>query len=169
MQSRGQLHSGWSRPWVEDYLKREQARDPAATMDTLAQRFDDKSGDISKLLIVLHVPFLALALMLMFWRSRLYFAEHTVVAFVLFASILFAVQLIFPLAALLPIPQSLATLMHGLALLGFVALTADALRRIYCVPIWHSALAAVGFLVALTLINVTLYRSIQFAIVFALS
>lgn len=166
--SGGQIHSAWSVPWVEARLKREQALDPKVDMDTLARRFDSKSGDISKLLIVLHVPFLALVLMLMFWRSKLYFAEHFVVALVLFASILFAVQLIFPVTALLPIPQALWTPLRWLCVSGFIALTAYALQRIYRASIWYSSLAALGFLVALTLINVTLYRSIQFAVVFAL-
>lgn len=164
----GQLHSAWSVPWVQARLKREQASDPSVDMNTLARRFDSKSGDISKLLIVLHVPFLALALMLMFWRSKLYFAEHFVVALVLFASILFAVQLIFPISALLPIPESWAWPMRVLATGVFIALTANALQRIYRLPAWYSTLAAVAFLVALTLINLTLYRSIQFAVVFAL-
>ena len=164
----GQMHSAWSAPWVEASLKREQALDPKVNMDTLAQRFDSKSGDISKLLIVLHVPFLALVLMLMFWRSNLYFAEHFVVALVLFASILFAVQLIFPLSMRLPIPQGLWIPLRWLAAFGFIALTANALQRLYRVPPWYSALAALVFLMALTLINVTLYRSIQFAVVFAL-
>ena len=164
----GQIHSAWSVPWVEARLKREQALDPKMNMDTLAQRFDSKSGDISKLLIVLHVPFLALTLMLMFWRSNLYFAEHFVVALVMFASILFAVQLIFPVIMLLPIPQALWTPLRWLSVFGFTALTANAFQRIYRVPLWYSALTALGFLVALTLINVTLYRSIQFAVVFAL-
>lgn len=164
----GQLHSSWSVPWVQAWLKREQAIDPSVDINTLARRFDSKSGDISKLLIVLHVPFLALALMLMFWRKKLYFAEHFVVALVLFASILFAVQLIFPIMAFVPMPESLSPALRWLALIGFTALIANALRRIYQVPIWYSLFAAASFLVALTLINLTLYRSIQFAVVFAL-
>lgn len=164
----GQLHSRWSAAWVNARIAYEQANEPKFSIDDLAMRFDAKSGDISQLLIVLHVPFLALALMVMFWRSKLYFAEHFVVAMVLFASILFAVQLIFPLASLFSVPEYLTAALRWALALGFGAMISNALRRIYDVPVWHSALAAFGFLVALVLINISVYRSLQFVIVFAL-
>lgn len=168
-QGGGQMHSAWTAAWIEARVRARQAADPTYTLDDLAKSFDEKSGDISKLLIVLHAPFLALALMLMFWNKNLYFAEHFVVALSIFATVLIAVQLLFPLFGLINLPKSVAAPLRLLLVLGFVSLIASALHRIYQMPLWHSALASLGFLVALVLVNVSVYRSVQFMLIFALS
>jgi hypothetical protein len=167
--SGGQLHSYWSARWVRARLAARQKADPSYRIDDLAQAYDAKSADISKLLIFIHIPFLALALALLFWRRRLYFAEHFVVALVLFATVLLAVQLIFPLLSLLSVPEGFAGVLKLLLLLGFGALVASALRRIYHASIGYAGFAALAFLLALGGINASVYRAAQFVIVFALS
>ena len=164
----GQLHSAWTAGWVEARVRARQAADPAYSLDALSEAFDEKSGDISKLLIFLHAPFLALALMLMFWKKNLYFAEHFVVALSIFATVLIAVQLLFPLLGWISLPKSAATPVRLILNLVFVGLIANALQRVYQTSLWYSALASLGFFAALLIVNVSVYRSVQFMLIFVL-
>jgi hypothetical protein len=56
--------------------------------------YDAKGDDISKALVVLHVPFAALTLLLMFWRQRHYYAEHFVFALHYLAFWMIALQVV---------------------------------------------------------------------------
>ena len=168
--SGGQLHSPWTVPWIEKRLKQRQLQDPGYRLDTMARDFDTKSAEISKLLIIVHVPFLALALMLMFWRSGKYYAEHFVVALIGFSTLLLAIQIVLPIIGVLSGDQWLTGEMARFAgwslVASFAALVAASFRRVYKCAYWYGALAAVAFLVVLVMVNTLIYRSIQFAIIF---
>lgn len=168
--SDGQLHSRWTATWVDDRLVQRKAIDPDYRLDTMANDFNARSGEISKLLIVVHVPFLAFALMLMFWRSGKYFAEHFVVALITFSSVLLAIQIIFPIISVLPLADWLTSQMiksvGWIMLAMFTVLVAITFKRVYKYSYWYSALCALGFLFVLVLANTTVYRGLQFAIIF---
>jgi len=168
--SGGQLHSRWTTEWIEKRLAQRQAADPDYGLDTLANDFDAKSGEISKLLIIVHVPFLALALMLFFWRSGKYYAEHFVVALLTFSTLLLAIQIVLPLIGILSADQWLTGQMAKLAgwmLVAFFAtLVLASFRRVYECSWWYAALCAVAFLFVLVIVNTSIYRSLQFAIIF---
>lgn len=52
----------------------------------LQRDYDARSGEISKLLVIAHIPFLAFGLMLGFFFRRFWYAEHVVVALHVFAA-----------------------------------------------------------------------------------
>jgi len=168
--SSGQLHSRWTTEWIESRLAQRHAADPAYDLDTMADDFDNKSGEISKLLIIVHVPFLALALMLMFWRSGKYYAEHFVVALITFSTLLLAIQLVLPIIGIVSGDQwltgQMARFAGWLLVASFAALVAAAFRRVYGCSYWYGALCAIVFLFVLVMVNTSIYRSIQFAIIF---
>ena len=93
-QSSGQIHSSWTASWV---TRRVAERDAAARTEDpssgysvadYARAYDARSADVSKLLIIMHVPMMALMSMLVLWFRRRYFAEHMVVSLHLFAFVL---------------------------------------------------------------------------------
>jgi hypothetical protein len=166
--SGGQLHSAWTSLWVEQRLKSRQAESPDYRLQDMADQFNRKSADVSKLLIVLHVPFLALVLMLLFWKKRLYYAEHFVAALVLFSSVLLFVQIVFPSLGLLPIDDVFSRPLRIALMIIITGVTAVGLRTIYRTTWWYCLPAAFAFLVMLLVINVSVYRALQFALIFAL-
>ncbi len=170
-----QVHSTFTRPWVERKIAVRAAAQPGYTMSDYETAFDEKANSISKLLIILHVPFLALALTIFFWRGRFYFAEHFAVALQLFAFLLIFVQLALQPAAVL------AALNHGVApawvrppivaAIAFVPLVyfALALRRTYRCGYLAAAFAALMLEAVLVFANLYVYRFVQFAVTFALT
>ncbi len=137
----------------------------AAAADDYAAR----SGDVSKLLIIAHVPFLAFGLMLAFAFRRFWYAEHFVVALHVFAW-------------LMALPMLLSLFAHGLQALGvkvgaipfkvaalvlLCAYTAAAARRAYAVT-WKRALLVVAIALPVLFIGHFVYRFLQGMLVFAL-
>src|SRR5690606_15840902 len=59
-----------------------------------ARAYDEKVPEVSKALVILHVPVLGLALMLIFRHTRRYYAEHVVVALHLFAFMMAAILIV---------------------------------------------------------------------------
>jgi hypothetical protein len=177
----GQLHSPWTETWVRARVARDVAAAAAAAPGTdartvfarLERDYALASSNYSKLLIILHVPFLALGLQLMMLGSRRYYAEHFVAALHYFAFVLAFVELV-----LLPASSvaawlgssgeapGWAKLANVAVLMGYAVLM---LRRAYGCG-WVRALAA-GVLLPMMLagIHITAYRALQFAIVFALA
>ena len=162
----GQLHSRWSAAWIEDKLAQRREQNATYTLAQLGQRFDVKSAEISKLLIIVHVPFLALALWLMFRAKALFYAEHFVVALHLFAAILLSIQCVFSLLALLPLASGFAMVAFPALLLAYLAIS---LHRVYQRHWFYSFAAAFCLLAALLATNMVVYRSLQFAVVFYFS
>lgn len=177
----GQRHTRFSEPWID---ARVQARDAAARAASQGQRgytyrdyriaYDAKADDVSKALVMLHVPFAALALALLFAPLRHYFAEHVVVAlhFVAFAllALLIVVQLRALIHAVLPpawVPPD--TVFDWPMRAWFSGHAVLALRRAYGVG-WPWAIAgAAGLLAALLFSNLYVYRTVAFIVTFALS
>ena len=176
----GPLHSRFTAPLVD---RRVEARDAAARAASDGRQgydyrdyrraYDAKAPEISKAIAVEHVPFLAAALMLLFWRKEHYYSEHFVVALHLLAFDM----------ALLPIVVYGTDLLHlfvsreewhndalNWLVRGIMTIyTVIALRRVYDVA-WPWAIAgAIGLLAAYVAINFYLYRPVLFLVVFALT
>lgn len=185
-----QVHSRITNPWVMQRIaERDRAlqarraalpearRDAAPARYTLADYARDygaQAGNVGKALIIVHIPFLAVGLALMFRRRRLYFAEHAVVATHLFTFTLLYIQLVMlPLGWLLDRmgriegPIAFWLVMATLALMGLHY--ARAVRRVYAPPGWLSLLAPVLLITVMMLGNLYLYRTLQFLVTFWLT
>ena len=171
-QVRGQQHSGWTAPLVERTLaaRRAQAAPAAYGMRELARDYDAQAGVVGKVLIVAHVPFMALALALVYLRQRRYFAEHLVVALHLFSFLLLFAQLVVaPLNwlgahALAQAPDwlgSVISLMLAGSVFVYVLLTC---RVAYRASWPMAALGLVAVLLGLLLANLWFYRALQFVV-----
>ena len=85
--STGQYYSPLTARWIEQRVRQrdEAARSASAGASGYSYRdyrlaYDAKANDVSKALVILHVPIAALALLLMFAGQRRYYAEHFVFA-----------------------------------------------------------------------------------------
>lgn len=171
----GQMHSRFTEPVFLRTLERERARaeargrrfDPTA----FEYRYNARSEAIGKLLVIVHVPFLALALALLAWRRRLYYAEHFVVALGLVTFVLLLVPLgVSPLAWLYALLQRTLGLSGGsvASILGYAALAvvllhfAQACRRCYGSRWPTAALQGLLAFVALGATSLLVYRPLQF-------
>src|SRR5581483_11889942 len=67
---------------------------PGYTRADYERAYNAKSESVGKAVIVLHVPFLALVLMLLFWSRKYYYAEHFAVALNLFTFFLIGYQVL---------------------------------------------------------------------------
>ncbi|MBW8367827.1 MAG: DUF3667 domain-containing protein [Arenimonas sp.] len=185
-----QAHAPLTRPWVEQrVVQRDRAarakweglsatdRAGVAAGYTLADYGRDygaQSGNVGKALIILHVPFLALGLALLFWRRRMYFAEHLVVACHQFTFLLLLVPgLLLPIGWL---AQLAGVEGSGLFNVVSVAILATAvlhfsisLRRVYTPAAWVWLMAPVPLIGAMLLGNVFVYRFLQFVVTFAIT
>ena len=133
-----------------------------------------QAGNVGKALIIVHIPFLAVGLALMFRRRRMYFAEHAVVATHLFTFTLFYIQLVLlPLGWLLDqagrVDGGLASalVLATLVLLGMHY--ERAVRRVYAPPRWVALLAPFVLITVMMLGNLYLYRTLQFVLTFWLT
>jgi hypothetical protein len=177
----GQAHTRFTEPWIE---RRVQARDAAARTASHGARgygyrdyrlaYDAKADDVSKALVMLHVPFVALALALLFAQRRCYFAEHFVVALHFVAFALLALLLVVQARALAQAVLPAAWVPSFAALdwpmrLWFAGHAVLALRRAYGVG-WLAAFAGgAGLLAALLFANLYVYRTAAFLVTFALT
>lgn len=177
----GQAHTRFTEPWVDARVR---ARDAAARKASngatgygyrdYRRDYDAKADEVSKALVILHVPLAALVLMLLFARRQRYFAEHFVVALHYFAFALTALLIVIQLRALLRFSLPAAWLPPDAAydwimrvLLPVYAVLA--LRRSYAVG-WAAATAAAAAMLAVVLAaNLYVYRAVQFAVTFALT
>lgn len=179
---RGQVHSPLTADWVRarverrnlDRLEHSDGRFGYTVAD-YARDYDARSGAVSKLLIILHVPFLALALAAMFRRRRLYFAEHFVVALHLFAFVVLFIELTVGPASL--VAQLLGgtwyqAMFHAwrpVTLLVVLVYISLACRRVYGATWWQAVPAALALLLALGATSYLVYRTVQFLVVFAIT
>ena len=177
----GQAHSALTARWVDARVQR---RDAAARNASAGAKgygyhdyrlaYDAKADDVSKALVILHVPFAALALLAMFAQPRRYFAEHFVVALHFFAFALAALEIVGQIRGLglvaLPAawrpPEALYDWTMRAVLPGYLLL---ALRRAYGVGWLHAAAGAAGMLAVVLAVNLYVYRAVQFMVTFALT
>lgn len=186
----GQPHATLTQSWVD---KRVAARDRVArerwqalpadqrraavqgyTVADYAREYRAQSGNVGKALIILHVPFLALGLALLFWRRRLYFAEHLVVACHLFTFLLLFVPAVMLPTEWLAVRTGVASggffqtaAMGSLVLVGLYF--SLGVRRVYTPPPWVWLLAPLPLIGAMLLGNLFIYRTLQFMLTFAIT
>jgi hypothetical protein len=170
----GQAHTPWTRSWIEARVATRDAaartRNPEAsyTLGDYQVAYDQRRGEVSRLLIILHVPVLALLLMLMHPRQGLHYAEHFVVALHLFAFVIFFVQLVILPGALLAKVFGVASMPGWVKLLAtalLVAYTTRALQVVYRRPLWLGLPVAMLVLFLLGVFSASVYRALQFLII----
>jgi hypothetical protein len=177
----GPAHTAITTAWIQ---ARVQARDAAARKASQGASgysyrdyriaYDAKADDVSKALIILHVPFTALALMLLFARQHRYYAEHFVVALHFFSFTLVALQIVVHAQGLLEFALPAAWVPSGTTLDGFMRIVLPtyavlSLRRAYAVGWVQSIVAAAGMLAVVLVVNLYVYRTVQFLVTFALT
>jgi hypothetical protein len=176
----GQAHSRFTTAWIE---RRVHDRDAAArqasngargyTYQDLRSAYDAKADDVSKALVILHVPFAALALMLIFWRQHRYFAEHFVFALHFFAFTVLALEVVLQVRAFamfaVPQPWTPSEAAYDWTMRFVVPLYAVlAVHRAYGVGWVGSLVSAAGMLATVLAVNLYFYRAVQFAVTFLL-
>lgn len=171
----GQAHTPWTSDWVQRVIDTRDARArersdgrEGYTAADLAAAYDARAGEVGKLLIVVHVPLLALALLALFPRHRLYFAEHVVLGLHLFTFVILLVELVilpFGYVARHAFGVQAFPLAFKLLTLGILwAYVAMSLRRVHAIG-WPRALASgIALIFILVAANAVVYRSLQFAI-----
>ena len=184
-----QPHSGLTRPWVVQRVaereREQQARRAAIpeaaradlgetyTLADYAREYDAQSGNVGKALIAVHIPALALGLMLAFRRRRLYFAEHLVVATHQFTFMLLYIQFVVLPSGWLYMqlgragPAALA--LRVALLCGLGAHFTLSLRRVYGCGWTAALLLPVPLMALMVLANIVVYRFLQFALTFAMT
>lgn len=160
----GQPHSPWTTPWVERRIAEMRADDPALTVRSYAEDYERSSSNISKLLIILHVPLLAAAMALILVRQRRYYAEHFVVSLHMMAFMML-LMIAIGLALHVELVKRYAQTAIGIGIPAVAGVyLSQALWRIYALRWWEAVFVALVWLVALMLINVYPYRAIQFVL-----
>ena len=179
--SEGQAHSTLTSPLIDERVRERDAKARLASGGANGYSYRDyrlaynaKADDISKALVILHMPFVALVLMLIFVRKHRYFAEHFVVALHFFAFTLLVLQIVVQVSALWDFLLPSAWAMPDPALDWFMRIvictyTVAALRRAYEVGWGAATIAATVMLAAVVAINIYIYRAIQFLVTFALT
>lgn len=171
----GQPHSALTGPIVRGMLQRERNR---ATRDgetfsltDVEARYNASADAVGKLLVILHVPFMAFALLLCAWRSRRYYAEHFVAALGMLSFVLFFVQLVIKPGAwlygwALQAAGQAGSGMPAPALAGslliYACYFAATCRRCYDSRWPMAAVQGLAVFVALAATNIWVYRPVQF-------
>lgn len=181
-QWRGQFHSFLTAGLVKERVERRNAEHRARsdgargyTVADYAEHYDAASSEVSKVLIFLHAPFMALGLMALFWRRGLFFADHMVTALHLFAFMVLLTQILVG-------PLGLLSRQFGgdwfadahrwllpLSLLLMYVYMLVALRVVYRTPYWWAMLASALMFLVIAFSHLLVYRPVQFLIVFALT
>ncbi len=144
------FYAGYAAQQVEQKLQREHITFPA-----LERLYDEKTAVLSKTLLFVLIPVIALLFGLLFIRKRRYLAEHLVVATHFWAFALVLIGILLP-AVLLPLMYLLAALglptekvvndatVSLLLQLVFAAYLYLMLRRTYAATAWYSAVVALA-------------------------
>ena len=153
------------------------AEEAYSSMAEFRDAYDQRVHRVAKSLIILHLPLLALVLLVLNWRHRMFYAEHFVIASHLFSFLLAALLVVAVLFAAyhgvarvadLPAP---AAWVQTISQWGFLLLVLVwwlvALRRCYMTG-WLRAMASlVGWVAGLLLVHLFIYRPVQFFVVLA--
>jgi hypothetical protein len=172
----GQMHSPWTESWVRSRVARRDAQARAEGrvgygFSDLQRDYDRRRGDVSRLLVILHVPALALFLWLLHPRHGLYYAEHVVVALHLFAFLLFLLELVVLPVSWLSAAFGVTTMPRWFAPASMAVVLAyyvRALQVAYAQPLWKALPRAVLLFLLLWVFSVVVYRALQFALIMAL-
>lgn len=134
----------------------------------LSARYQDIADEVSRSMVIAHVPVIALFLGLLAGWRRWYYAEHVIVALHLFAFFLLYAVAILPLVlwlagSLLPLGE-FGVLLRVLLLLLLLAHWTLAVRRVYGLGLLRTLLALPLLFLALGISHFA-YRFVQFWIV----
>ncbi|HEY6941516.1 hypothetical protein [Dokdonella sp.] len=123
---------------------------------------------MSKALVILHLPFVALALMLLYADRRLYYAEHFVVAMHYFAFALVMVTAlvhVYGLAQRVPPLASLSpSVLDWIARSLYVLYAVLMLHRAYRTGWLRAVLSGAVLIAAMVAVNICVYRPVQFVV-----
>ena len=179
--SPGPVHAAITSSWIDARVHKRDAEMRATTHGAAGYSYHDyrvayeaKSDDVSKALVMLHLPFAAVFLMALFYRQRRYFAEHVVFLMHFVAFYIIILQVLVQADALYKkiapatwaMPDSVLDWTMRVLLVTSAVL---ALRRAYAIGWIASVGAAAVMLAALVFVNIYIYRAIQFAVTFALT
>jgi hypothetical protein len=171
----GPAHAPWTDRWIERRVAARAAARGAAGYSYRDYRiaYDARADDISKALVVLHAPFAALILLLLFARRQRFFAEHFVFALHYFAFWMIALEAVSQtahLVQLLPAGWQLPGATYDWLMRTLLpAYAVVALRRAYDVGWARALLGAAVLVAAIVAFNLYVYRAVQFAVTFALT
>ena len=173
----GQLHSVATTRLLEGVLARRDARrreqgGGAYGLPELRRDYDAVAGDVSKALLVIHVPMVALLLMAAMAGSGRYYAEHVVVALHFLAFLMLATLAFGQLTRWLQKHDAAEPLLLALSvgfLVAVIAWTGRQVARGYGVGITRTVAGTVALLGATLLVNVTVYRALQFVVTLLLA
>jgi hypothetical protein len=171
-----QPYSAFSRAVVDQRVAARTQSHPGYRLEDYARAYDTRSEAVGKALIILHVPFLALALLLLFWSGKYYYAEHFAVGLQLFAFFLLSFQpvlflldwLLDWLGRILPSAPLASIYLAGFALV-YAGYFAIALKRTYRCGWTYAVFSGAVILVILCGVQLFIYRPAQFALTFALT
>ncbi len=173
----GQLHGVVTAGPTRALVARRDARDRAGggdgyTLAELRRDYDAIAADVSKALLILHVPFVALLLMAAMAGRGRYYAEHVVVTLHFFALLLPA-TLVFGQAVRWMLrhawPAPLVTALSTGLLVALAAWTWRQVARGYGVGWMRAAAGALALIAGTLLVNVTVYRALQYVATLLLS
>lgn len=137
------------------------------------EEYNRKSSDLSKSLIVLHVPMIAFFLMMLYWKKNLYYLDHLIFSLYTVAFILLSSLILFWVFVGLSKLQMLSTegmfQWHSLVLLVyFLIYFPVSLHRFYKQNWIWTSLKTVGLILAI-IISHFVYRTFLFFITFYVS
>lgn len=168
-----QPYSALVQPLVEQRLE-----DRGMALDDYAPEYANRADKLAKTLIIVHLPLLALVLLLLHPRKRLYYAEHFVVTTHLFSFLLVLMMVGYALFfAGMGIGNQLfsadlsglfSTLWRYLPLIAIVYWLIS-IRRVYGDGWLRSSLTLAGWMIGVIVVHMLVYRPAQFALAFMLS
>jgi hypothetical protein len=168
-----QPYSGLIEPLVQNRLESR-----GIELEGYASQYNQASERIAKLLIILHLPLLALVLLAAFPRRPLYYAEHFVVATHLFSFLLVitllaaAIRLTLWFTGITLFDAQWTTMVRltwNLTPIIGIAWWLLAIRNVYEIS-WARTLAVVLiWLVGVIVSHMLVYRPVQFLVVFAMT
>lgn len=171
-----QGHSRWTGKML---LARVAERDAMAqahgaryTLGDYQRAYDQRRSEVARMLIILHVPVLALLLWIAHPRSGLYYAEHFIVALHLFAFMVLTIELLVLPASWIGRQLGVGTMpgwLPWLLIAGIVLYFARALQVVYRRAFWWSLPCAMLVLVGLGWFSIRVYRDIQFLLIYAMT
>ena len=176
----GQWHTSLTSRWIVRRVEHRDAKARSASNGSAGYSYRDyrlaynaRADDISKALVVLHVPPAALALVLLFAGRKRYFAEHFVFALHYFAFWMAALEIVSQasnLVQLLPATvQPPGPTWDWLMRTILPVYAVIALREAYAVGWPRAVVSGFAMIACIILFNLYVYRAIQFAVTFALT
>ena len=156
-----------------DNLVTERLESRAITLEEYVQLFDKKSSSYVNSLIVLHVPFLAICLALLFLANRYYYADHFIFAlhflgFILLLSLLLALFQFIDTRLISFLTPTLLTLLKILFPCGILLYAWLALHRMYKRKWWVTTMTLPVVILSFLVIHF-LFRLGLFLIIFMLT